>query len=73
MNTFVPMLDVLLVVIEQTRIPETMFTFGSVMKIASISTIPLIQTVQHILGSMGMNNVQEDVKSILMSHINQSF
>lgn len=51
--------DLMVAVVEQATVPEFMTSFASLVKILVIGAVKLVNTVQHVLASMGVDNIQE--------------
>ena len=60
-----------LVVVEESTVPQTVCSSCSSVKIARVGAIEVIQAVEHILRCMTVNDVDQHVESIFMTLIHK--
>lgn len=63
----------ILLIIEYPTIPKRMITFLSTMEVLIISSIPQIYAFQHILGSVWVHKINDNLNIKLMCRIHQLF
>lgn len=68
-------------VIEQTRVPEFVSSFGSFVKVLVVwrtlrkgatSSIELVETIKYVFAGVGVDNVKEDGDTVAMRRIDES-
>ena len=47
-------------IVEQSAVPKLVSSSGTLVEVLRIATIKLIQTIQHVLRSMAVNDIQQD-------------
>ena len=60
-------------VVEQTAVPQTVHAATARMEEARIGTVEHIQTILHILAGMRMDQIEQNVDSVLVTRVNETF
>lgn len=60
-------------VVEETAVPELMTTLCTFMEVEVIAAIKHVQSVQHILGSVTVHDIEQDCDSHAVGSIDQLF
>lgn len=63
--------DFMMTIVEQSAVPELMSSLWALVEVLMVSSIKLIQTIEHVLGSMTVNNIQQDNKAQAVSSVYQ--
>lgn len=63
----------LLWIVEQTAVPKSVLSTGTIMEVAAVGSVKLVEAIINILWRMGVNHIQKHKETIGMANINQFF
>jgi len=60
-------------VVEKSAVPEVMPTFTTLVKVKVVRAVKFVQTIEHILACVRMNDIEENSQTHAMSHVYEFF